>query len=118
MQLILFGHNIYPLLIIFGGSLFLTVGDIIAKLWVDDNKPLHFGITLALYILGLICLIFSFRFKNIAVASMLLIVLNVTTLAIWSWAVYGETLNRTEILGLFLGFATVCLLELGGQTVS
>lgn len=115
MQLVIFGHNIVPFLIILMGSLLLTVGDIVAKMWVTSNRPLHFAITLALYLVALVFLILSFRFKNIAVASMLLIGLNVLTLAIWSWLVYGEPLNRIEIAGLALGFAAMCLLEWGGQ---
>lgn len=116
MQLVLFGHNMVPLLIIFAGSLFLTLGDIVAKMWITTNKPLHFAITLSLYLIALVFLILSFRFKNIAIASLLLIGLNVLTLAIWSWLVYNEPLNRIEIAGLILGFAAVCLLEWGGQS--
>jgi multidrug transporter EmrE-like cation transporter len=113
MQLSLFGHNLYPLLIILSGSLFLTAGDIIAKTWVTHNKPIHFALTLGLYLIGLICLVLSFRYKNIALASMMLIILNVVILALWSWIVYDEILTRTELIGLALAMIALFCLEFG-----
>ncbi|HEY1096990.1 MAG TPA: EamA family transporter [Alphaproteobacteria bacterium] len=118
MQIMLFGYNIYFLLIIFAGSLFLTVGDIMAKAWVHHNKPLYYAVTLVLYMVGMIFLTISFKYKNIAVASMMLIALNVLTLALWSWIVYGEPLNKIEMTGLILGFTAMCMLEFGSQSVS
>ena len=115
MQIIFLGHNLYPLLIILSGSIFLTVGDIMAKIWVQHNKPLYYAVTLGLYMVGMIFLTQSFRYKNIAIASMLLITLNILTLTLWSWLVYGETLNGVEITGLVLGICAMALLELGGQ---
>ena len=111
MQLILFGYNLVPLLIIFTGSIFLTIGDIIAKMWVQTDRPVYFLATLGLYILGLICLILSFRYKNIAVASLILIILNVITLALYSWRVLGEPLSPKECMGLAMGFVAILLLE-------
>jgi multidrug transporter EmrE-like cation transporter len=108
---LLFGHTLTPLLILFAGSLFLTVGDIVAKQWVKAEQPVYFIATLMLYLIGLVCLIMSFRFKNIAVASLILILLNVITLALWSWLMDGEALNRVELMGLVLGLAAVVLLE-------
>ena len=116
MQLILFGYNIVPLLVIFTGSIFLTIGDLVAKLWVQHDRMLYFGITLLLYLLGLVCLIYSFRFKNIAVASMMLIALNILTLTLCSWLIYGEPLNRVELGGLLLAFIALCLLEYGSHS--
>ncbi len=113
MQLFLFGHNLGPLLIILAGSVCLTLGDIAAKLWVQSNRMPHFAVMFGLYMAGLLFLCWSFRFKNIALASLLLIILNVLILAVWSWWRYDEALNRVETAGLLLGIAAVGLLELG-----
>lgn len=113
MQLALFGHSLYPLLMILSGSLFLTVGDLIAKSWVTHSKPVYFALTLGFYLIGLVCLILSFRYKNIAIASMMLIILNVVILALWSWFIYGETLTYTEIIGLALAMIALFCLEFG-----
>lgn len=117
MQIMLGSYNLYPLLLITGGSLFLTVGDIVAKAWVQTDKPLAYVLTLGLYLAGLVFLTLSFRYKNIAIASMLLIILNIVTLTLWSWIVYGETLNKIQITGLILGLTATLLLEYNGAEI-
>lgn len=103
----------FPFLLLLGGGVLLTMGDIVAKAWVQTNRPALFAGVLAFYLPGLLCLVWSFHYKNIAVASLLLILCNVLTLTLWSWWAYGETPGRLETAGLLLGLVAVMLLGWG-----
>jgi multidrug transporter EmrE-like cation transporter len=96
--------------LVFGGIL-LTIGDIVMKEWVNTNNKLYFLIGLAFYIVSLICLAMTFHEKNIAVASMMLIIFNVITLALVSWLMFKEPLSSRQLVGLGLGIATIILME-------
>ncbi len=93
------------------GGILLTIGDIVMKEWVNNNSPLYFLTGLGLYILSLICLAFTFHDKNIAVASMMLIVFNVLILALVSWLYFKEPLSSRQLVGLGLGIATIIVME-------
>lgn len=68
----------------------------------------------AIYLVGLMFLAQSFKFKNIAVASTIFVIFNVVTLALVSWLYFKEELNPMQIGGMSLGIASVILLELAG----
>jgi multidrug transporter EmrE-like cation transporter len=94
------------------GGILLTVGDIIMKEWVQTENSLYFLVGLAFYIISLICLAFTFREKNIAVASLMLIIFNVVILSIVSWLFFNEPLSLRQFLGLGLGIAAIIMMEL------
>ena len=60
------------ILLAIGGSI-LTVGDIFMKERVIKNTNVLFFSGLAIYIVGLIFLAYSFKYKNIVIASILYI---------------------------------------------
>ena len=61
----------FPLFILFIGGLILTAGDIVMKKWVLSSAIPTYLLGMVLYIIGLNFLAYSFRFKDIAIASVL-----------------------------------------------
>ena len=98
------------LLVIIGG-LILTIGDLVLKGWATSNNPKSFIIGMAIWIAGLVCLAFSFKHKNIAIASLVFTLTNIISLCVISWLVYKESLTNQQMLGIFLGVVSVALLE-------
>src|SRR3989338_6810274 len=70
-------HVIFLLAI---GGIILTVGDIIFKSWVEKPHTGMYVLGLAVYLVGLMFLVQSFKFENIAVASTIFVIFNITTL--------------------------------------
>lgn len=101
-----------PLVLLFIGGSVLTAGDIIMKKWVSTNNLFVFIYGLAVYLVGLIFMAYSFKYKNIAVASTIFVIINIATLSIVSWFYFKETLTATQLLGILLGICSVLVLEL------
>ena len=101
-----------PLILLFIGGLILTLGDILMKKWVILHQMSWYVWGLLLYFIALNFLAQSFRTENIAVASLILILVNVITLSIVNWLYFKEPLNSYQMVGMVLGLASVTLLEL------
>jgi multidrug transporter EmrE-like cation transporter len=99
------------LILLFIGGVILTFGDIIMKRWVTTNNYWLYISGLAIYLVGLNFLAQSFRYKNIAVASVILVIFNVAILALVSWLYFKEALSLMQILGIVLGIAAIVILE-------
>ncbi len=104
-----------PFLLLFIGGSVLTVGDIVMKKWVMDNSPFIFVAGLLIYLVGLIFLVLSYKYTNIAVASIILEIFNIVTLLIVSWFYFHETLNIYQCIGILLGISAIFFLEMGGE---
>ena len=94
------------------GGLVMTAGDIFMKKWIGSNLSLFYILGLALYIVGLNFLAQSYRFENIAIASISLIVFNIVSLAIVSWIFFKQPLTTFQIVGLIVALIAVIILEL------
>jgi len=101
-----------PILLLFIGGCVLTVGDIFMKKWVNTNTTIFYTIGLLIYLIGLNFLAQSFKFKNIAVASVIFVIFNVATLTLVSWLYFKETLSPLQILGIITGITAIVILEL------
>lgn len=101
-----------PFIILFIGGSVLTVGDIVMKKWVVDNNSFLFIIGLAIYLVGLVFLAFSFKYKNIAVASVLLVIFNVLSLLFVSWFYFREKISLLQLAGIALALIAVVILEI------
>lgn len=98
------------------GGVTLTIGDIIFKIWIDRSLPylsLFYTSGMVCYIVGLIFLVESFKTQNIAVASALFVIMNIVTLALFSWFYFHEPLSTTQMFGLGLALIAIFLLEVG-----
>jgi len=102
----------FPLILLFIGGSVLTIGDIVMKKWVANNSVSFFVIGLAIYLIGLMFLVYSFKYKNIAVASTIFVIFNVITLSIVSWFYFKEALTPFQLVGIALGLISIVFLEL------
>jgi multidrug transporter EmrE-like cation transporter len=83
------------------------------KKWVVSNSWIIYLFGLIIWIIGLNFLAFSFKYKNIAVASVLFILFNVLSLVLVSYFYFKEGLSYYEMAGMLLGILAIVLLELG-----
>lgn len=104
--------NLLSLLLIFIGGIVLTVGDLVMKKWVGNSSPFLYGLGLTIYLIGMVFLSQSFKFKNIAVASLMLVLFNIVTLLVVSWFFYQEKLSLLQMIGIAFGLISIVILEL------
>lgn len=90
----------------------LTVWDIVMKKWVISDKTSIFILWMIIYTIWWLFVAYSFKFKNIAVASMIYIMVNIITLVLISWLYFKETLTIQQIIGITLGLISVIILEM------
>ena len=102
-----------PLILVALGGLFLTGGDIVFKYWLENERTTLYGLGLVLYIAGLMFLVQSFKFENMAVASTMLVIFNIISLAVASWFLFHEKLSLIQIAGVCVAIFAIVLLELG-----
>jgi multidrug transporter EmrE-like cation transporter len=88
------------------------MGDVIMKKWVNNNNASFFVAGLAIYLVGLVFLGYSFKFKNIAAASTIFVIFNIVTLSIVSWFYFKETLSTPQLIGIALGMCSIIFLEM------
>jgi multidrug transporter EmrE-like cation transporter len=105
--------NWFALAILAIGGILLTIGDLFMKKWVISNSWIIYVFGLIFYIIGLNFLAFSFKFKNIAVASVIFVLFNVFSLILFSYFYFKEGLSTYEIMGIIFGIVAIVLLELG-----
>jgi multidrug transporter EmrE-like cation transporter len=101
-----------PLILLFVGGSILTIGDIVMKKWILNNSTLIFITGMAIYLVGMIFLVHSFKYKNIAAASTIFVIFNIITLSIVSWLYFKETLTPFQLIGIALGISSIVFLEL------
>lgn len=99
------------LIYITAGALFDTFGDLLMKNWVINNSKMYFAGGMLFYVIGLSFLAYSFTFKNIVIASVLFLIVNVVLLSLVNWLVYSEVLSHKEVAGLCLGLMAIVLFE-------
>jgi multidrug transporter EmrE-like cation transporter len=104
----------HSLLLLFIGGTILTIGDITMKKWVISNSISLYISAMALYLLSLNFLAFSFKEKDIAIASVIFIVFNVVTLAIAGKVFFGEDLSPLKIISIVVALTSVVMLEIAG----
>jgi multidrug transporter EmrE-like cation transporter len=101
----------YALILTFGGGLLLTGGDLFMKEWIAKSDWRWFGVGLAFYFAGSVTVAFSFRYENIAIASLMLVVFNVVTLLLISWLVFHENLSPARLAAMAVALLAVAVLE-------
>ena len=101
-----------PFVLLFIGGSILTFGDIVMKKWVANNSIPVFITGLSIYLVGMVFLSLSYKYKNIAVASTIFVLFNIITLSIVSWLYFRETLSIYQIIGITLGLSSILFLEM------
>lgn len=97
------------MILLLGGAI-LTAGDIVMKKWAVTTDWRLLSLGMLLWIGGLCCLATTIKHQNIAVASTVLVLSNVTILAVVEWRFFGNELSFMQIGGLLFGAGTICLL--------
>ena len=100
------------LLILLIAGLTLTVGDLVAGKWIASNKKSFYILTLILYMIGLNFLIYSYKFEDIAIASITMEIFNIVTLTLAGRFLFKENITRTEVAGIMVGIIAVIILEI------
>lgn len=105
-------HQWFLLLLVAG--ILLTVGDLVLNVWVDTgNSWKLYIIGILFYFIALNFLARSYKFENIAVASVIMEIFNLVTYLSISYWKFGESISRLEILWIVLGIAAIACFELG-----
>jgi multidrug transporter EmrE-like cation transporter len=101
-----------PILILLVGGLSLTIGDLIAGKWVENKNKFLYILIMLFYMMGLNFLVMSYRFEDIAVASIILEIFNVTSLTLAGIYFFKENITKTELAGIIVGILAIIVLEL------
>jgi len=104
--------HIIGLVLVFMGGIVLTGGDILMRYWIDNHKVSLFVLGILIYVFGEILMALSFKYQNIAVASILTVIFNIIALSILSYFVFGDKLNLLAIVGITMGLISVTILEI------
>lgn len=91
------------ILLTFIAGIFLTLGDFVLRHWTNNTHIWKWYILgVGIYFLALNLLAQSFRFKNIAVASLIMEIVNIGTYLGLSYWYFGDVLSRMEMVGVVL----------------
>ncbi len=110
-SIVLFSQLLPSLSWIIISSLFLTAGDISFRYYIENHWNMGFVVSFGIYMIGIFFLTMSFFGQNIAVATVIGILFNITTYLIFAYFLFGDMISIRESIGLLLGFAAIFLLE-------
>ena len=89
------------------------MGDIVLKEWVVKSHSTFYVLGLALYFVSMNLLAQSYKYEDVAVASMVMVIFNIATLTLVGYFFFHENITVYELTGIFLGAISVALLEFG-----
>lgn len=99
-------------LIIAGGL--LVTGDITFRFYLDGTGGRHlYLIGLAQYFAAMVLLVQSYQTHHIAIASVIMTILNASVVTLILWRFFGDALSAKQIAGMVLAVVGIILLELG-----
>lgn len=111
-------NKLSPLVVLFFGGIILTIGDIFAATWVRSGGGIFlYFMVILFYILGMVILIFSYEKEDIPVASIILVMFNVTILTVVGIVLFKEEVSVAKIIGIILGLISITFLELGKKKI-
>lgn len=90
----------------------LTGADIVFRYWQDTPWRGGFWVALGIYTVGVMCMMFTFFGKNIAIATMLTVLINMISYLVVAYFIFGDTLSPIKLFGLGLGLIAIFVLEL------
>lgn len=100
--------NWLPLTLICG--VLYTLGDLFMKKWALKPSWSMYLLGALMYVIGMNFLAFSYRFKNIAVATALAVIFNIIALTVISITYFKEPLTIKQMFGLILSISAIFLL--------
>lgn len=102
-----------PIIFLLLGGSILTVGDIIFKFYAQSAKLGLYIAGLMTYVIGLVCLVETFKTENMATASAIFVIANVITLLLVSRFWFNEYLSTLQVVGIVMALVAILFLELG-----
>lgn len=106
--------GLLPFAILFVGGLVVTVGDLLFKSWVERGMgySLLYVFGIFTYVIGSVLLVQTFKYDvNIAVASIVQVLLNIIILVLFTYFYFHEPLTAKQIAGLALGMVAIYLIK-------
>jgi len=100
----------FYIILLFVGGLALTVGDLFAGKYIKSKTKLLYALVMFFYVVGLTFLIFSYKYENIAIASIIMEIFNVVTLTIAGRFLFKENITKTELCGIVVGLLAITIL--------
>lgn len=99
------------LLLILGGILY-SVGDVYMRFWLEERTSFLFTAGFLFYVIGLFFLAYSYLFKDIAIAGLMIVLFNTLFYLGFNYWYFGETISAMQWVGVLLAFAALGFLEL------
>ena len=93
-------------------GVFLTIGDIVLRIWLPDRWQFGFALVFSIYMLGIFCMMMSFFGQNIAIATVAAVLVNVVGYLLAAYFLFGDTISILQISGCSLGLIAIAILEL------
>lgn len=90
----------------------MTIGDVMMKQWVATSNYCWYWSGLFTYIVGLNFLAQSFKYKDIATASVAFVLFNVISLLIVDRLVFNVKPTTLHLVGIVVGLVAIVILEL------
>jgi len=104
----------FGLLLTFSAGILLTIGDFTLRFWTNNTHIWKWYILgVLIYFLALNILAQSYRFRNIAIASLIMEIVNLGTYLLISHWKFGDVLSWMELTGVVLGIAAIICFEIG-----
>ncbi len=101
------------LILIITSGLALVIGDLVLMKWVNGGSRLLFYVGIAVYMVGMVLLASSYKYKNVAIASLMTVLFNVIILLVACLFLYHEKISLLQIVGIAVGLISLTLLEIG-----
>lgn len=83
------------------------------KKWTIHAHYGYYAFGLLVYAIGLSVLAVSYKYEDMAVASVMIVMFNIITLLIFGAFYFRENLTIYEVSGIFLALGSIVLLEIG-----
>jgi len=93
-------------------ALLEVFGDILFKEWTIQNKKILIFFGVILYMIATLLWALSLKYQNLSKSVVIFALLTLIIGVLVGVFVYKETLNITNIVGIFLGLASIFLLEI------
>lgn len=101
----------HPTVMLLIGGTILTLGDLAIMTWIiKENRP-AFWLGMMIYMVGMAILAHTFRYRNIATASIICVVFNVITLILATRLIYVEGISKQQYVGMAVGVLAIIILE-------
>ena len=92
---------------------FLVTGDLTFRFWLESGNRFLYFLGLIQYFAAMVLLVQSYRTHHIAIASVIMTILNASVVTLVLWRFFGDSLSVKQIIGMVLAVVGIVLLELG-----